>query len=154
MKCGPWRNDLEVWVNMCAGKLQMLIGSNLSNPRKLNGQCNGVVMMQGNDGKQQRRRRKGKVAPIPSTLLFAPLTESLLSPSFCNLSQHLANGTSQMYNSFVWQKMLGFCFLFNLLVWQQQWLQLVDNSSFGEASCLLWVGGALHWGWAGNIASC
>ena len=52
------------------------------------------------------------------------------------------------------EKILDFCFLFNLLVWQQQWLQLVDNSSFGEASCLLWVGGALHWGWAGNIASC
>ena len=78
MKCGPWRNDLEVWVNMCAGKLQMLIGSNLSNPRKLNGQCNGVVMMQGNDGKQ-RRRRKRKVAPIPSTLLFAGHSQKVYS---------------------------------------------------------------------------
>ena len=35
-----------------------------------------------------------KVAPIPSTLLFAPLLpESLLSPSFCNFSRHLANGS-------------------------------------------------------------
>ena len=91
----------------------------VSNPRKLHGQCNGVVMKQGNDGNQSKGGGGGggggggeeekpfcKVAAIPSTLLFAPLTESLLSPSFCNLSEHLANGTSQLYHSSIWQQMV------------------------------------------------
>ena len=53
----------------------------MSNPQKIHGQCNGVVVMQGNDGNQHRRGKRGrrgeegepfcKVAPIPSTLLFA-----------------------------------------------------------------------------------
>ena len=155
MKCQPLRNNLEVWVNMCARKLQMLIGSNVSNPRKLNGRCNGVVMMQGNDGLGEEKEEtilQSCSHSIHSSICRA-LTQTLLSPSFCNLSQHLANGTSQMYHSSIWQKIPSFCFPFNLLVrQQQQWLG--DNSCFREASCLCsWVGHCTG-GWAGNIASC
>ena len=92
---------------MWTRKLQMLIGSSIGNPGKLlHGQCNGVVMMQGRDGSgSQRRKAFCKVAPIPSTLLFAPLTQTLLSPSFCNLSQQFWQvALLKCTNSSSWQK--------------------------------------------------
>ena len=112
--------------------------------------------MQGRDGSgSQRRKAFCKVAPIPSTLLFAPLTQTLLSPSFCNLSQQFWQvALLKCTNSSSWQKVPDLVspqFASWAVSSGSSWVTIPVSEK--PRSCLLRLGRGTHWGWAGNRAS-
>ena len=122
----------------------------MSNPQKIHGQCNGVVVMQGNDGNQHRRGKRGegggkKGNHFAKLLPFHPLfylpgthtkfTLSLVLQSFWAFApfNHLAP-TGEI------------CFPLNLIVRHRWPLDPCDNSCFWESSLCLFS-------WAGQVCT-